>query len=152
MLSAYMNCLKIPELKKRLLFTFGIIILCRIACTIPCPGIDPAALSEMFKQMNSNKGIRYAALAYSGAIYIPMTNNAVTAVGSSYADDVSSHKMSIIKRHNDTGLPGYNPDPVPDPEEPESPIGDVVWPLMVLLAGVYSYVIYRRKKTTNPCV
>ncbi len=56
MLSAYMNCLKIPELRKRLLFTFGIIILCRIACTIPCPGIDPAALSEMFKQMNSNKG------------------------------------------------------------------------------------------------
>lgn len=103
-------------------------------------------------QMNSNKGIRYAALAYSGAIYIPMTNNAVTAVGSSYADDVSSHKMSIIKRHNDTGLPGYNPDPVPDPEEPESPIGDVVWPLMVLLAGAYSYVIYRRKQTTNPGV
>jgi len=56
MLSAYLNCFRIPELKKRLLFTFGIIILCRLTCMIPCPGIDPAALAEMFEHMNSSKG------------------------------------------------------------------------------------------------
>ncbi|MFA6815440.1 MAG: preprotein translocase subunit SecY [Lentisphaeria bacterium] len=56
MLSAYKNCLKIPELRKRLFFTFAIIALCRLASCIPCPGVDPAALSELFKQMGNNKG------------------------------------------------------------------------------------------------
>ncbi|MFA6931675.1 MAG: preprotein translocase subunit SecY, partial [Lentisphaeria bacterium] len=56
MLSAYLNCFKIPELKKRLLFTFGIIALCRLASIIPCPGVDPSALAELFKSMNANKG------------------------------------------------------------------------------------------------
>jgi hypothetical protein len=97
-------------------------------------------------QSNSDKGIRYAALAYSGAIYIPMINNAVTAVGATHADDVSSHKMSVIKRHNDYVIPGYNPDPTPDPEEPESPVGDVAWGLMALLATAYGYHLFRRNK------
>ena len=56
MLSAYLNCMKIPELKKRILFTLGIVALCRVASTIPCPGVDPSALAELFKQMSSNKG------------------------------------------------------------------------------------------------
>ena len=97
-------------------------------------------------QSNSDKGIRYAALAYSGAIYIPMINNAVTAVGATHADDVSSHKMSVIKRHNDYVIPGYNPDPTPDPEEPESPIGDVAWGLMALLVAAYGYHLFRRNR------
>ncbi|MDD3695087.1 MAG: preprotein translocase subunit SecY [Lentisphaeria bacterium] len=56
MLSAYLNCFKIPELKKRLLFTLGIIFLCRLTSIIPCPGVDPSALSELFKSMSANKG------------------------------------------------------------------------------------------------
>ncbi len=56
MLSAYVNCLKIPELKKRLFITFGIIALCRVASMIPCPGVDPHALAELFKSMSANKG------------------------------------------------------------------------------------------------
>ncbi|NLF93582.1 MAG: preprotein translocase subunit SecY [Oligosphaeraceae bacterium] len=56
MLSAYVNCLKIPELKKRLFVTFGIIALCRVASMIPCPGVDPHALAELFKSMSANRG------------------------------------------------------------------------------------------------
>ena len=48
MLSAYVNCFKIPELKKRLLFTLGMIALVELAKTIPCPGIDPVRLKELF--------------------------------------------------------------------------------------------------------
>lgn len=95
---------------------------------------------------NGARGISYAALAYSGAIYIPTPNNAVTAVGATRADDVSSHKMSVVKRRNEEGLPGYNPDPTPDPEEEETPIGDVAWGLMVLLATAYAYHLSRRNK------
>ena len=90
-------------------------------------------------------GVGYAALAYSGAIYIPIPNNAVTEVGAKEADDVSSHKMSVIKRQkHDEGLPGYNPDPMPDEEE--TPVGDVAWGLMALLAGAYGYHLFRRNK------
>lgn len=47
MLSAYLNCYKIPELRKRLLFTFGMIALCRLVCFIPCPGVDPSELAKL---------------------------------------------------------------------------------------------------------
>lgn len=56
MLSAYMNCLRIPELRKRLFFTFAIVALCRVVSTIPCPGVDPMALKDLFSSMNQNKG------------------------------------------------------------------------------------------------
>lgn len=53
MISAYKNCLRIPELRKRLLITFGIIAICRLASLIPCPGVNPAGLKSLF---GSNKG------------------------------------------------------------------------------------------------
>ena len=56
MLSAYLNCFKIPELKKRLLFTFAMIALVELTAAIPCPGIDPARLKELFGALNSNAG------------------------------------------------------------------------------------------------
>jgi len=40
--------IKIKELRNRLLFTAGIIILVRFASNIPCPGVDPAALKAYF--------------------------------------------------------------------------------------------------------
>lgn len=50
MFSAFANCLKIKELRNRIFFTAGIIILDRIAANIPCPGIDPNALKVYFEQ------------------------------------------------------------------------------------------------------
>lgn len=49
MFAAFWNTLKIKELRNRLLFTAGIIVLVRIAANIPCPGIDPVALGEYFR-------------------------------------------------------------------------------------------------------
>jgi len=54
MFAAFWNTLKIKELRNRLLFTAGIIILIRVAANIPCPGIDPVALGEYFKENFSN--------------------------------------------------------------------------------------------------
>jgi len=48
MLSAYLNSWKIPELRKRIVFTFGIILLCRVTANIPVPGVDASALSSVF--------------------------------------------------------------------------------------------------------
>jgi len=41
---------KATELKKRLWFTIGALIVFRIGAYIPVPGVDPAALDEIFKQ------------------------------------------------------------------------------------------------------
>ncbi len=44
------NISKATELKKRLWFTLGALIVYRIGSYIPVPGIDPAALAEVFQQ------------------------------------------------------------------------------------------------------
>ncbi|MFQ5672238.1 MAG: preprotein translocase subunit SecY [Nitrospinales bacterium] len=42
------NIFRIPELKRRVLFTLGILAVYRIGAHIPTPGIDSAALAEVF--------------------------------------------------------------------------------------------------------
>lgn len=50
MLDALKNIFKIPELKKRVLFSLAMLAVYRIGCHIPTPGIDRIALSHFFKQ------------------------------------------------------------------------------------------------------
>ncbi|BCS53077.1 preprotein translocase subunit SecY [Geobacter sp. SVR] len=50
MLDALKNIFKIPELKKRVLFSLGMLAVYRIGCHIPTPGIDRIALATFFKQ------------------------------------------------------------------------------------------------------
>ena len=50
MLEAFQNIFRIPELKNRVLFTLGMLIVYRVGCHIPTPGIDAVALSHFFKQ------------------------------------------------------------------------------------------------------
>ena len=49
MFSAFVNAFKIKELRDRILFTAGLIVLCRVAANIPCPGIDTANLQQYFE-------------------------------------------------------------------------------------------------------
>ncbi len=48
--AAFGNIFRVPELKKRVLFTLGILIVYRIGAHIPTPGINSAALAELFAQ------------------------------------------------------------------------------------------------------
>ena len=50
MLEALQNIFKIPELKKRVFFSLGMLAVYRIGCFIPTPGIDRIALASFFKQ------------------------------------------------------------------------------------------------------
>ena len=50
---SFQNVFKVPELKKRILFTAGIILVLRLGVHITSPGIDYTVLSEFF---NSQKG------------------------------------------------------------------------------------------------
>jgi preprotein translocase subunit SecY len=47
-MSEFANILKVPELRKRILFTALILIVYRIGAHIPTPGINAAALSDVF--------------------------------------------------------------------------------------------------------
>jgi preprotein translocase subunit SecY len=48
---AFQNIFRIPELKKRVLFSLGMLAVYRVGCHIPTPGIDSQALSLFFQQM-----------------------------------------------------------------------------------------------------
>jgi preprotein translocase subunit SecY len=47
-MSDFVNIFRVPELKKRLLFTGLILIVYRLGAHIPTPGIDAAALGDIF--------------------------------------------------------------------------------------------------------
>lgn len=46
---SFRNIFAIPDLRKRVLFTFGLLAIYRIGSHIPPPGLDPSALEEFFK-------------------------------------------------------------------------------------------------------
>ena len=48
MIKSFQSIFKIPDLKNRILFTLGILVIYRLGCHIPTPGINAAALTEYF--------------------------------------------------------------------------------------------------------
>ena len=56
MLSALVNIFKIPDLKKRVFITAGLLIVYRLGCYVSTPGINGAALSQFFQQIGRTAG------------------------------------------------------------------------------------------------
>jgi len=56
MLTAFINSFKIPDLRKKILFTLGMLVIYRAGCYIPTPGIDGSALSEFFNRIAQTQG------------------------------------------------------------------------------------------------
>ena len=54
MTTGFSNALRIEELKKRLLFTFGMLAVYRVGVAIPTPGIDGQAMQAFFQQARNN--------------------------------------------------------------------------------------------------
>ena len=49
----FQNVFRIPELRKRVLFTLGVVFVYRVGGHVPTPGIDPRVLADFFSQ-NAN--------------------------------------------------------------------------------------------------
>jgi len=49
-IESFRNMFAIPDLRKRLVFTFALLAVYRVGCHIPTPGIDPQALLEFMAQ------------------------------------------------------------------------------------------------------
>jgi hypothetical protein len=51
------NITRIPELNRRILFTFAMLAVYRIGCAVPTPGIDPNEIRRYFEQSGTGGGI-----------------------------------------------------------------------------------------------
>ncbi|HLY09211.1 MAG TPA: preprotein translocase subunit SecY, partial [Planctomycetota bacterium] len=53
---SFRNIFKIPELRSRMLWTFGLLIVYRLGSHIPLPGVNPAAVAAWNEQMQRDGG------------------------------------------------------------------------------------------------
>jgi len=56
-IDAIRNAFRIPDLRKKILFTLGIIALYRVGAHIPVPGVDPAAMKDLVSGADSTLGL-----------------------------------------------------------------------------------------------
>jgi len=56
MISAVVNSFKIPELRQRILFTLGLIFICRLIATVPSPGVNAVALQMVIDDIARQAG------------------------------------------------------------------------------------------------
>ena len=52
MFKAFINAFKIKELRNRILFSAAVVIVCRVAANIPCPGVNTQNLSVYFDKLS----------------------------------------------------------------------------------------------------
>jgi len=55
--NTFNNCLKIPELKSRILFTIGLLAVCRLLAVIRIPGLNGQALSDYLSSKGGDSGL-----------------------------------------------------------------------------------------------
>src|SRR3977135_3639638 len=55
MVSAFLNSVKIPELRRRILFTLAIIVVVRLGAAITTPGVNSAGLQDWFRSSLTEK-------------------------------------------------------------------------------------------------
>ncbi|MBM3128058.1 MAG: preprotein translocase subunit SecY [Chloroflexi bacterium] len=74
MIDALRNAMRLPDLRNKILFTLGILVIYRLAAHIPVPGVDPQALDTLF---SSNTLLGFLDLFSGGAL----SNFSVVAMG-----------------------------------------------------------------------
>src|SRR5881296_4312167 len=55
MVSAFLNTVKIPELRRRILFTLAVVVIVRLGAAITTPGVNQAVLQEWFRSSLSQR-------------------------------------------------------------------------------------------------
>lgn len=73
MLTAFARAFKTPDLRKKLLFTLGIIVVYRVGTHIPIPGVDYTAVQFCIDQANANTGLFGLVNMFSGGALLQIT-------------------------------------------------------------------------------
>jgi preprotein translocase subunit SecY len=68
MLKAFVNAFKIPDLRKKILFTLAIIAVFRLGSHIPCPDIDLAKLDALQREVGNQGALSFIDLFSGGAL------------------------------------------------------------------------------------
>src|SRR5450631_4020347 len=55
MVSAFLNTVKIPELRRRILFTLAVVVIVRLGAAITTPGVNQAVIQEWFQTSLTEK-------------------------------------------------------------------------------------------------
>jgi preprotein translocase subunit SecY len=63
MFKAFGNIAKIPDLRRKFLYTLGLLAICRIGTWVPLPGVDTAKIAEVIKQTTGEVGSGFMVLA-----------------------------------------------------------------------------------------
>ncbi|WP_432080231.1 preprotein translocase subunit SecY [Streptomyces sp. WAC 04229] len=73
MLTAFARAFKTPDLRKKLLFTLGIIVVYRLGTHIPIPGVDYKNVQECVDQASGSQGIFGLVNMFSGGALLQIT-------------------------------------------------------------------------------
>ncbi len=87
MSNVIINIFKIPELRRKVLFTLFILVIYRVGAHIPIPGINVEALSEYFKK----------ALKFNGLVFLELGNKYSISPNSNIARDALRFYKEAIK-------------------------------------------------------
>ena len=78
MIEAVRNALRLPDLRKKILFTLGVLVVYRLASHVPVPGVDREALRQVFSPgSQTGQLLNFLDLLSGGA----MANFSVMALG-----------------------------------------------------------------------
>lgn len=68
MIEALRNALRMPDLRKKIFFTLGILVIYRFASHVPTPGVDRAALASAFSGSGTGQMLNFLNLLSGGAL------------------------------------------------------------------------------------
>ncbi|AZM48142.1 preprotein translocase subunit SecY [Streptomyces sp. WAC 06738] len=73
MLTAFARAFKTPDLRKKLLFVLGIIVIYRLGAQVPVPGTDYQAVQQCMDEANANQGLFGLVNMFSGGALLQIT-------------------------------------------------------------------------------
>ncbi|ASY34493.1 MULTISPECIES: preprotein translocase subunit SecY [unclassified Streptomyces] len=73
MLTAFARAFKTPDLRKKLLFTLGIIVIYRLGTHVPIPGVNYKNVQTCIDQANTNSGLFGLVNLFSGGALLQIT-------------------------------------------------------------------------------
>ncbi|MER6571924.1 preprotein translocase subunit SecY [Streptomyces sp. NPDC001093] len=73
MLTAFARAFKTPDLRKKLLFTLGIIVVYRVGTHVPIPGVNYASVQQCVKEASGNQGLFGMINMFSGGALLQIT-------------------------------------------------------------------------------
>ena len=69
MLKTFVNAWKLPDLRRKMLFTLMIVVIYRIGCVLPVPYIDTEIIKEWFNTEAAGTMLQYLNILSGSAFY-----------------------------------------------------------------------------------